>query len=644
MELTEEENRFEAEIAKVRKRSRTTEVRLADGRQLKLPPFIYIREGDIAEVSLSQGKPVLVRKRLRHGGTIADPLWVTVLPPYCISETIHVPPHEFNITFRERLSSKDWQKAKRLEQFHYRGQGLNKIVGRRTVLLAVEEQRGTIAYGVVSATFPLAKPRFELLETNFEKQMKSRLINQIVRIPRIVVHPEFRGIGLGTLMAKHLVEYVRQHWDINGYPPILVEVIAAMTDYHRFFESAGFIRLGDTAGYEGSKFHPLYGNGTFDARENSSNYNFLEDQAAKPYLVYPLTPEIEQRVREKAEGLPTELQLVASSPMMKRPIVINNVSVTYKARNGLTKRAAIVRDVFGIDETQMYGQVLNDFSLTVYPGDVVLLTGASGSGKSTAIRLLTETKTSLKDSMRISGEIEGFRGYRRSDLVARLSHQWDENLPLIDQIGNSITEAIRLLNNVGLAEAHLYLKHPSQISEGQKYRFAVALLCDSKKPVWVADEFASTLDPETAAIVAKGFRRIAQRYGATVILAAAHTTAFVDSLLPNTIVRLSWGDTIEVWSVKMNVAMKGNTLSLSIRNRSPQPVQYLQVGGVDDHGQFHHIFEIPNIAQRATSSTLNIPIEKLERFKALIVRSPYKVGDIAYITSTHAFPQDSSVG
>lgn len=632
MVLKEVEIQFQAEVTEVRKRSRITEVYLTDGRRLDLPPFIYIWEGDIVEVSLSQGKPVLVRKLLRHGGTIANPLWVTILPPYCASETIYVPPHKFSVTFRERLSPQDWQQAKRLEQFHYRGQGLDKIVGRRTVLLAVEEQRGAIAYGVVSATFPLAKPRFELLETNFEEQMNSKLINQIVRIPRIVVHPEFRGIGLGTLMAKHLVEYVRQHWDINGYPPILVEVIAAMTDYHRFFESAGFIRFGDTAGYKGSKFHPLYGNGAFEARENSDSYKFLEDQGAKPYLVYPLTPEIEQRVREKAERFPTKSQVVVPSPMMKRPIVVHDVSVIYKARNGLTQRATVVRDVFGIDDTQMYGQVLNSFSLAVCPGDVVLLTGASGSGKSTVIRLLTEPKTKLKDSMRISGQIEGFQGYRRSDLVAQLSHQWDENSPLIDQIGNSMIEAIRLLNSVGLAEAHLYLKRPLQISEGQKYRFAVALLCDSKKPVWVADEFASTLDPETAAIVAKGLRRIAQRYGATVILAAAHIGAFVDSLLPNTVVRLSWGDTIEVWSVKMNIVMKDETVSLSVENRSPQPVQNLQVGGVDDHGQFHGMFEIPNIAPKATCGAESVSLKELEHFRALVVRSPYKVGDIAYIT------------
>lgn len=609
-----------------------TYLRLNEGYEAQLGPFIYVKKGDTLEFIPSIEDFEEVNKIFRDKAT-GEVKKVKLYPPYCVKDTILLLPHRFEVTFRERVNPKDWRRAKRLEQFHYRGQGLSKIVGRRSVLLAEEEKRGIIAYGVVSATLPLAKPRFDLFETNFKEQMDSKLINQIVRIPRIVVHPEFRGIGLGTLMARHLVEYVRRHWDINGYPPILVEVIAAMTEYHRFLEAAGFIRLGDTLGYEGTKFHPLYGNGSFEAREKSDSYKFLEDQGAKPYLVFPLIPEIEQRVREKAGRLAPRPQIVVPLPKMKRAIVVSNVSVVYKPRNGLTERAAVVRDVFGIDDSQMYGEVLNDFSLTVYPGDVVLLTGASGSGKSTVIRLLTEPKTKLKDSMHIFGRIEGFQGYRRSDVVGQLSRQWDDSPPLIDQLGDSTAEAINLLNGVGLAEAHLYLKRPSQISEGQKYRFAVALLCNSKKPVWVADEFASTLDPETAAIVAKGSRKIAQRYGATVILAAAHIDAFVDSLLPNTIVRLSWGDTIEVWSVKMNIVLKDQTVSLSVENRSPQPVQDLQVGSIDDHGQFHGMFEIPSIAPKATSSVESISLKELEHFRALVVRSPYKVGDIVYITS-----------
>src|SRR5207253_350430 len=140
-----------------------------------------------------------------------------------------------------------------------------------------------------------ARPRFQLFETNFTQQMRTGLINRIARIPRIVVHPEFRGMGLGVLMAQHLVRYAEKHWDINGYKPILVEVIAKMTDYHRFFEKAGFVRLGDTEGYD-EGIIPQYGNGTWEKRKNFKRFDFTKNQKGKPYLVWPLVDRVRQRV------------------------------------------------------------------------------------------------------------------------------------------------------------------------------------------------------------------------------------------------------------------------------------------------------------------------------------------------------------
>jgi ABC-type lipoprotein export system ATPase subunit/GNAT superfamily N-acetyltransferase len=631
IENSQEINKYESRVVEVFKRSKSTDIKLDNGEILNLPYSSYIRENDLVEITAHNQKLVEVRKHLRHGA-IKDKRWITLLPPYKVREVIYISPHELNIVFRERRSLKDWKQAKRLEQFHYRGQGLNKIVGRRSVLLAEDERRGIIAYGVVCATLPLAKPRFELFETDFKKQMHSKLINQIVRIPRIVVHPEYRGMGLGTLMAKHLVEYVRGHWDIAGYAPILVEVIAAMMDYHHFFESAGFIHFGDTKGYKGKKLQPQYGNGAFEARENIENYRFLEDQSPKPYLIFPLTPEVEKLIKEKTSNIISEPEIKLAKPLLRRSIVLKNVSVTYKARNGLTKRSAIVKDVFGIDETQMFGQVINEFSLSIDPGDVVLFTGASGSGKSTIIKLLTQPKHKLKNSMDISGIIEGVRGYKRSNLVGLLSNQWDDNLPLIDQVGDSLAGAINLLNKVGLAEAHLYLKRPTEISEGQKYRFAVSLLCSSKKPIWVADEFASTLDPETAAIVARGLRRMANQFGATLILAAPHIDSFVESLLPNTIVRLSWGDTIEIRSVRLEIVKEKEDLLISIANRSAALVEDLQVGCLDDRGKFRILFNIPEIEPRTNSEIRKVNQREIRSFKAMIVQSPYKIGDITYIS------------
>ncbi len=154
------------------------------------------------------------------------------------------------------------------------------------------------------------------------------------------------------------------------------------------------------------------------------------------------------------------------------------------------------------------------------------LDGATGE-KRTLVKFLTRHSEQVTSLMDIQGEARGVDHTQ----VATLDTNWDNSLPLIDQIGKSTREAIALLNGVGLAEAHLYLKRPCQISDGQRYHFAVARLCDSKKPLWVADDFASTLDPVTAAIVAKGLRKISWKLGSTLVLAAPHAEHFVDSLL-----------------------------------------------------------------------------------------------------------------
>jgi len=258
-----------------------TKVRLEGGFEIQLKPFVYIKERDILEFipSVQEFKEIY---KVFEDKAFRELKKVKIYPSYEKREIIYLPPHQFEVIFRERENSKDWETVKDLEKFHYRGKGLNKIVGRRTVLLAEIKGVGIIGFGILSASLALSAPRFKLLNTNFTHQMKNGLINQIARIPRIVIHPDFRGLNLGVLMAKHLVNYAHEYWDINHYMPIMVEVIAAMTDYHSFFEKAGFIKVGYTTGYKGKSIIPKYGNGSFATRD-PSEYKFMENQRQKPY-------------------------------------------------------------------------------------------------------------------------------------------------------------------------------------------------------------------------------------------------------------------------------------------------------------------------------------------------------------------------
>jgi ABC-type sulfate/molybdate transport systems ATPase subunit len=202
---------------------------------------------------------------------------------------------------------------------------------------------------------------------------------------------------------------------------------------------------------------------------------------------------------------------------------------------------------------------------------------------------------------------------------------------LIDQVGDSTISAINLLNGVGLAEAHLYLKRPSQISEGQKYRFAVALLCNSGKPVWVADEFASTLDPLMAAIVAKGIRKLAWKYGATLVLGAPHIGNFVGSLLPNKIVRLRWGGIANIFALRCKYDKLEHILRIHIMNTCRNNLTQVTVGGVNKIGHFKRLANIGTLRPGKKSDPVNVKLDDISHFSEIKVNCDQDIGEIVFV-------------
>lgn len=593
---------------------------------LHVPPHAYVQPGDVLNVVRDRTGVLVAVNKLVWDKYDNAPDQVKLFPPYSVTREIHVPPHNICVTFMERTNPKDWQAAKLLEKFHYRGMGLSKIVGRRSVLLAKIEGAGIVGYGVVSASVLAAKPRFQILRTNVGELLKTKFINKLVRIPRIVIHPEFRGIGLGALLAIQLVDFVKERWDVKGYRPELVEVIAAMTEYHRFFQAAGFLEGGYTEGYKGLAITPRYGSGSFAARRNTDKYKFMIDQGPKPYLVFPLTRKMEERVNAALPKQPAKKTLARPVPLLERPILFWRASITYKAWNGLSSRARLIRDGFGVDSSQMYSPILRNLDLRIEPGDMVLLTGASGSGKSTLIKVLAEPRSALRELMHIEGRCPTIR-----KRLAVLGAAPNSRRPLVDQIGTELHEAIKTLNAVGLAEAHLYLKRPTQISEGQKYRFAVALLCDSGKPLWLADEFASTLDPLNAAIVAKGLRKVAYQKGATCVIAAPHSANFAESLLPNMAVHLSWGGVASINGMRARARREQNNWVFRVRNCGQADLTDLCFGGQDRLGRFYKRTTLQSLPPFGRAR-FELPVEELDSYQSIKITAKEGVGEIFYAT------------
>jgi len=166
-------------------------------------------------------------------------------------------------------------------------------------------------------------------------------------------------------------------------------------------------------------------------------------------------------------------------------------------------QAAVVMDHFGIGFETGQHVIADDLELPVEPGDVVCFTGPSGSGKSSLMRAAAESLTGVLDidSLELGDKI------------------------LVDTLSIPVEESMRSLSACGLGEAQLILRTPAELSDGQRYRFRLALGL-SRQPQWLlADEFTATLDRTLAKVVAFNIRRTASRTGTGFLLATTNEIA-----------------------------------------------------------------------------------------------------------------------
>jgi GNAT superfamily N-acetyltransferase len=108
-----------------------------------------------------------------------------------------------------------------------------------------------------------------------------------------------------------------------------------------------------------------------------------------------------------------------------------------------------------------------------------------------------------------------------------------------------VEEGLELLSRVGLNDAFLFLRTYNQLSDGQKYRYRIAKLIESGKQWWLMDEFAATLDRDTAKIISFNLQKIARQQGKAVLAATTHGDLLED-LKPSVHVHKRFGKEITV--------------------------------------------------------------------------------------------------
>lgn len=163
--------------------------------------------------------------------------------------------------------------------------------------------------------------------------------------------------------------------------------------------------------------------------------------------------------------------------------------------------------------TKHYGDfmALDDVSLSVNPGEVVVVIGPSGSGKSTLCRAINRLETITSGEILIDGEVLPQEGKALAQLRSEVgmvfqSFNLFSHKTILDNVtlgpikvkgmkkADAEKEALSLLERVGMLDQAD--KYPAQLSGGQQQRAAIARALAMQPKVMLFDEPTSALDPE----------------------------------------------------------------------------------------------------------------------------------------------------
>ncbi len=196
--------------------------------------------------------------------------------------------------------------------------------------------------------------------------------------------------------------------------------------------------------------------------------------------------------------------------------------------------------------SKFYGNgapALSNLNLDIEEGEFVFIVGASGSGKSTFIKLLlkelnpTEGTIIVNDTKLSKLKSRGVAKYRRNIGVVfqdfRLLQDRDvySNIAFAQRVVGASQREIkknvaRVLSLVGLSEK--YRSNPNELSGGEQQRVALARALVNKPDILLADEPTGNLDPENSWEIMKLLDKVNSQ-GTTVIV-VTHNMEIVEAM------------------------------------------------------------------------------------------------------------------
>ncbi|XME03119.1 amino acid ABC transporter ATP-binding protein [Lachnospiraceae bacterium C1.1] len=191
-------------------------------------------------------------------------------------------------------------------------------------------------------------------------------------------------------------------------------------------------------------------------------------------------------------------------------------------------------------------EVLKNVSIKVEDGEVVVILGASGSGKTTFLRCINFLEKAEEGTMKFGTKFINFKNAAKKDILYIRRHSafvfqnygLFANKTALQNVMEGLTQvqkktkaeaekiAKETLDWVGLADRYDY--YPSQLSGGQQQRVGIARAIALKPEVILFDEPTSALDPELVGEVLDLIKKVA-KMGITMIV-VTHEMSFAQDV------------------------------------------------------------------------------------------------------------------
>jgi cell division transport system ATP-binding protein len=250
-------------------------------------------------------------------------------------------------------------------------------------------------------------------------------------------------------------------------------------------------------------------------------------------------PELERPARSSSSLHPVQdddLQLTAAATALAEP------ASAYADAPGASGASMIVlesvRKVYEPNVTALDG-----VSFVIEKGEFVFVVGASGSGKSTIIRLLLKELEPTAGRILVAGRDLGRLKHSKvpqlrrnvgcvfQDFKLLTNRTASENVAYALRVQGEPTASIRrkvpeVLNLVGLA--HKMSSKPEELSGGEQQRVSIARAVVNHPPLLICDEPTGNLDPDTSVGIMQLLNRI--NTAGTTILMVTHDREMVDKM------------------------------------------------------------------------------------------------------------------